>query len=231
MSGARPLTARDEDLVARFLRERGATVCPAAFAAPCGGTLTDEDRAAHAARESADERAHRAREAGLNNLEIAYYQQNMAHRLSNGSRAKLGLPPRGRLARRAASIPGPQNRLIDWAPEKIATMRRLAAEGHGFSSVAMQQALGASASTILKKAHKLGLENLAPRRRPNKIVNSGAGAPHGDGGTASPCPARDTAMAGPLSGPVEIAGDVGLARRGHHSGAPTPAFSLSSGPS
>ena len=40
----------DEDLVAAFVRERGVTLCPVAFAAPCSAAVRPEDAAAHLPR-------------------------------------------------------------------------------------------------------------------------------------------------------------------------------------
>ena len=40
----------DDDLIARYLKERGVTRCPAAYAVESAASISEDDRLAHAAR-------------------------------------------------------------------------------------------------------------------------------------------------------------------------------------
>lgn len=228
-----PLTDGEREAIERHLREKGVTRCPTAFAVEGQGTLTEEERAIHRDRgidplgDTWRARRERGMAAGLRGMSLTQFCNGDYRNLSDKWRAKLGLPPKMKGARRTQDArftphQGWRTEIL-WTEEKIATMKRLAAEGHGFGSKIMQAALGCSAPTIYAKARAVGLTVVAPGQRPTKIEDLRAGAPRSNGGTASPRSTRDTAKAGHSSALSNSPAHAGLARRGHPSGAPTPA--------
>lgn len=135
----------DEELVARFIAERGVTRCPAAYGVESTAEISVEDRAAHAAR--VDQFVppswmgrNKGRGVALGGI-VAHWRNK---RLAELQRAKEVAPRGGR------------GRLIVFTPAMDETLRRLLAEGRAVQGY-IDKAMGLSNQPLARRIRELGL--------------------------------------------------------------------------
>lgn len=134
----------DEELVARFIAERGVTRCPAAYGVESTAEISVEDRAAHAARVDQFTVSWAGKNTGrgvaLGGI-VAHWRNK---RLAELQRAKEAAPRGGR------------GRLIVFTPAMDETLRRLLADGRPVQGY-IDKAMGLSNQPIIRRMRELGL--------------------------------------------------------------------------
>lgn len=137
----------DDDLVARFIAERGVTKCPAAFGAETSAEISPEDRAAHA--------AHRE----LTEITASWIGKNFGRGVGAG-----GMPAHWRNKRlelqRVMSEGlklGQTTRRIEFTAEMDLTLRLMLTAGRPVRGY-IDKALKISWGPICRRAKELGLE-------------------------------------------------------------------------
>lgn len=141
----------DDDLVARFIAERGVTKCPAAFGAETSAEISPEDRAAHAAHRELTEITaswigkNSGRGVGAGGMPAHWRNKRLELQRVMSEGLKLG-----------QSHP---SRRVEFTSEMDLTLRLMLAAGRPVCGY-IDKALKISRGPIYRRAKELGLEIL-----------------------------------------------------------------------